>query len=76
MHHKFAQRWSFKAPATSMIRQSFLEPSQVNVICVRCLPSPSHEPLGPSVRDAQVSGSMEKFEPNPDDSSDGVDEDI
>ena len=46
--------------------QSFLEPPQVNVVCVRRLPSPSYEPLGPSLKDAQVSGSMEKFEPDPD----------
>ena len=46
--------------------QTFLEPLQVNVVCICRLPSPPYEPLGPSLRDAQVSGSMEKFETDPD----------
>ena len=54
-HHKLVQRseegsCKLERPGYEHdTPQSFLEPCQVNVVCVRRFPSPSHEPLGSSL---------------------------
>ena len=46
--------------------QSLLEPCLVDVLCICCLARPCRKAFSPALRDAQVSGPMEKFEPDPD----------
>ena len=48
--------------------QSFLEPCHVYVLRICRLTRPLREPLSPALRDAEMSGPMEKFAPDPDDS--------